>query len=210
MNFKIINEELKIASCSVLDLPAEVVKSFHWEPSASLRSLTVFACTSKKNFGEWYGWLVLNKDNAAFESYLTIVERILSGASIEDPAPESIRETVEIIESLYDLRKRDALCFQAEATDLTAAEGVVLLRLVKNRVAFDFCDMRTAFVCGIMQGKRTERAKKKRRTPQPQADLKSSIVEMLDYANERKQRLIYAHVKALLGDDLKYRKQPQS
>lgn len=67
MNFKIINEELKIASCNVLDLPADVVKSFYWEPSASLRSLTAFACTSKKKFGEWYGWLVLNKDSAAFE-----------------------------------------------------------------------------------------------------------------------------------------------
>lgn len=203
MNFKIINEELKIASCNVLDLPADVVKSFYWEPSASLRSLTAFACTSKKKFGEWYGWLVLNKDSAAFESYLTIAERILSGASIEDPAPESIRETVEIIESLYDLRKRDALCFQAEATDLTAAEGVVLLRLVKNRVAFDFCDMRTAFVCGIMQGKQTERAKKKKCAPQPEAALKSNIVEMLDCANERQLQNVYYFLRGMMEHTVK-------
>ena len=144
MNFKIINEELKIASCSVLDLPAEVVKSFHWEPSASLRSLTAFACTSKKKSGEWYGWLVLNKDSAAFEGYLCIAESILSGGHIEDPAPESIKSTVEIIESLYDLRRRDALCFQAEVTDLTAAEGDVFLHLVNNRMAFDIliCERR--------------------------------------------------------------------
>ena len=141
MNFKIINEELKIASCSVLDLPAEVVKSFHWEPSASLRSLTAFACTSKKKFGEWYGWLVLNKDSAAFEGYLSIAESILSGGHIEDPAPESIKETVETIEALYDLRRRDALCFQAEVTDLTAAEGDVFLHLVNNRMAFDIFDI---------------------------------------------------------------------
>ena len=146
MNFKIINEELKIASCNVLDLPADVVKSFYWEPSASLRSLTAFACTSKKKFGEWYGWLVLNKDSAAFEGYLCIAESILSGGHIEDPAPESIKSTVEIIESLYDLRRRDALCFQAEVTDLTAAEGDVFLHLVNNRMAFDIFDMRTAFV----------------------------------------------------------------
>lgn len=190
MNFKIINEELKIASCNVLDLPADVVKSFYWEPSASLRSLTAFACTSKKKFGEWYGWLVLNKDSAAFEGYLCIAESILSGGHIEDPAPESIKSTVEIIESLYDLRRRDALCFQAEVTDLTAAEGDVFLHLVNNRMAF---------VCGIAQGKRTERAKKKKRASQPQADLKSSIVEMLDCADERKLRFVYTLVKNLIA-----------
>lgn len=199
MNFKIINEELKIASCNVLDLPADVVKSFQWEPSTSLRSLTAFACTSKKKFGEWYGWLVLNKDSAAFESYLTIAESILSGGHIEDPAPESIKSTVEIIESLYDLRRRDALCFQAEVTDLTAAEGDVFLHLVNNRMAFDIFDMRTAFVCGIAQGKRTERAKKKKRASQPQVDLKSSIVEMLDCADERKLRFVYTLVKNLIA-----------
>lgn len=199
MNFKIINEELKIASCNVLDLPADVVKSFNWEPSASLRSLTAFACTSKKKFGEWYGWLVLNKDSAAFEGSLCIAESILSGGHIEDPAPESIKSTVEIIESLYDLRRRDALCFQAEVTDLTAAEGDVFLHLVNNRMAFDIFDMRTAFVCGIAQGKRTERAKKKKRASQPQADLKSSIVEMLDCADERKLRFVYTLVKNLIA-----------
>ena len=197
MNFKIINEELKIASCNVLDLPADVVKSFYWEPSASLRSLTAFACTSKKKSGEWYGWLVLNKDNAMFKSYLSIAESILSGGHIEDPAPESIKETVEIIESLYDLRRKDELCFQAEVADLTAAEGDVFLHLVNNRMAFDIFDMRTAFVCGIVQGKRTERAKKKRRTPQ--TDLKSSIVEMLDCADERKLRFVYTLVKNLIA-----------
>lgn len=88
MNFKIINEELKIASCNVLDLPADVVKSFYWEPSASLRSLTAFACTSKKKFGEWYGWLVLNKDSAAFEGYLCIAESILSGGTLKIQHPK--------------------------------------------------------------------------------------------------------------------------
>lgn len=43
-----------------------------------------------------------------------------------------------------------------------------------------------------------------------QADLKSSIVEMLDCADERKMQNVYVFTKALLGDDLKYRKQPQS
>lgn len=43
-----------------------------------------------------------------------------------------------------------------------------------------------------------------------QADLKKSIVEMLDYANARKMQNAYVFTKALLGDDLKYRKQPQS
>ena len=43
-----------------------------------------------------------------------------------------------------------------------------------------------------------------------QADLKKSIVEMLDYANARKMQNVYVFTKALLGDDLKYRKQPQS
>lgn len=43
-----------------------------------------------------------------------------------------------------------------------------------------------------------------------QADFKSSIVEMLNYADARKMRSVYVFTKALLGDDLKYRKQPQS
>ena len=132
-----------------------------------------------------------------FKSYLSIAESILSGGHIEDPAPESIKETVEIIESLYDLRRKDELCFQAEVADLTAAEGDVFLHLVNNRMAFDIFDMRTAFVCGIAQGKRTERAKKKRRTPQ--TDLKSSIVEMLDCADERKLRFVYTLVKNLIA-----------
>lgn len=43
-----------------------------------------------------------------------------------------------------------------------------------------------------------------------QADFKSGIVEMLNYADARKMRSVYVFTKALLGDDLKYRKQPQS
>ncbi|CUO24280.1 Uncharacterised protein [Fusicatenibacter saccharivorans] len=43
-----------------------------------------------------------------------------------------------------------------------------------------------------------------------QADFKSGIVEMLNYADARKMRSVYVFTKALLGDDLKYHKQPQS
>lgn len=46
--------------------------------------------------------------------------------------------------------------------------------------------------------------------PATQADLKNSVVEMLDYADARKMRSVYVFTKALLGDDLKYRKKPQS
>ena len=69
----------------------------------------------------------------------------LERGHIEDPAPESIKSTVEIIESLYDLRRRDALCFKREKSNRPySRRRRRVLHLVNNRMAFDIliCERR--------------------------------------------------------------------
>ena len=73
--YEIIDETLKIASCSINDLTLEQASSFlsQWEDGATLGSLTLF-------INRETGYLVLNKDNEQYEHNLKLAKTILSAS----------------------------------------------------------------------------------------------------------------------------------
>lgn len=164
MHFEILDKNLKIAACSVQELPADVAMALlkQWEPETPLKSLTIFTCTSqKKRFGEWYDWAILNKDYSDFGRILNIARVILSGATFKNPVP-GYQESIEVLESLYDFREKEKLFFKADNTVLTNDEMKLLFTVAGAKPAFEYSDVRRAFAIGIMKGKQEERAKKQR------------------------------------------------
>lgn len=85
MAYKMENEELQIASCSIADLTVKQAQQFteQWGDGASLGTLTLF-------FEKNTGLLVLNRDNLHFEKYKDIAEGYLSSS---DEQRKELRES---------------------------------------------------------------------------------------------------------------------
>ena len=71
MQYEMVNENLKIAACSISSLTLEQAKHFLelWERGATLGTLTLFYTGD--------GVIVLNKDNKMYSDYLEMVENYL-------------------------------------------------------------------------------------------------------------------------------------
>lgn len=74
MSYKMINEELKIASCRLSDLTLKETELIlkQWGAGTELGTLTMF-------FNSEDDVLVLNADDEMYESYLQIAESYLTG-----------------------------------------------------------------------------------------------------------------------------------
>ena len=97
MAYKVINEELQIASCRIADLTMEQVKTFLeiWDDDSSIGTLTMF-------YDQHRDYLVLNEDNENFQLYLDIVEVYLKASKagkkkLMNEAPSSMLETLRVI-----------------------------------------------------------------------------------------------------------------
>ena len=69
MKYEMINEELRIASCSLADLTLEQVKHFlgQWEPGSNIGNLILF-------YEKEDDVIVLNSSNKKYQVWLDIVE----------------------------------------------------------------------------------------------------------------------------------------
>lgn len=72
MKYEMINEELRIASCSLADLTLEQVKHFlgQWEPGSNIGNLILF-------YEKEDDVIVLNSSNKKYQVWLDIVEAYL-------------------------------------------------------------------------------------------------------------------------------------
>lgn len=162
--YEIIDETLKIASCSINDLTLEQASSFlsQWEDGATLGSLTLF-------INRETGYLVLNKDNEQYEHNLKLAKKILSAS---DERIEKYRskmggrmsETMEVANKFREYKQiQDDL-------KMIEHQGVVLFRdhtirnvlssLEKKQIPTCLL-MSQAYSYGVMNGKRMERARRK-------------------------------------------------
>ena len=162
--YEVINEKLGIKACGLADLTAEQVNCFLglWEDGARIGTLTVF-------FENETGNLVLNKDNEMYDTYRELAE-VYMGASLERrkeiwedcPVPQ-MKETLSVMEKCLKSRKTEKELFRARNNVITSEPS----RMILNEI-FKRYDLSTAvcvaFRYGIMQGKRMERAKKKRQS----------------------------------------------
>ena len=162
--YEIIDESLKLASCSISDLTLEQVSSFlsQWEDGAKLGTLTLF-------FNPDTGYLVLNKDHSQYEFNLKLAKTYLSasgkerekyrekfGGRLEENflVMDNFREYSRIQSDLSIVEHQGLAIFSDHVTKS------VLRLLEKEGIPTCFL-MSQAYSYGVMNGKRMERARRK-------------------------------------------------
>lgn len=161
--YEVINEELGIKACKLADLTADQVNRFLglWEDGVRIGTLTVF-------FENETGDLVLNKDNEMYDTYKELAETYMGSSpdrrsEIWAMCPMSLNETLTVMENCLKFRKTEKELFRARSNYISSEQSYVILGEICKKY-----DMTTAasiaFRYGIMQGKRMERAKKKRQS----------------------------------------------
>ena len=163
MNYEVIDEEQKIAACHIADLTIEQTVSMlkQWEAGAKIGSLTLF-------YDEQTGYVVLNKDNKRYHTLLGVTREILKAdkknrEELERKAPPVIF-SVGSLETVLKIAvsKREVL----EELEKVGKQGVekqsfeVLEAIWKKSP--DMFRMAQSYAYGVMQGKRKERAKRKK------------------------------------------------
>lgn len=159
MEYEVINEELKIAACSVGDLTLEMTQSIlkNWSDGIIIKELTVF--TDKKN-----GYLVLNKESDFYDVLLTTAEKYLSADTagrneIIENIPDMLRGSLIIIQKfrINNVVKREI--FYASRGCIKECERRILKEILCEEENPYFAVI-NAFRYGVMKGKRTERRRK--------------------------------------------------
>lgn len=157
--YETLNAGLGIDACNLCDLTAEQVSCFlgQWEEGASIGTLTVF--NDEKNT------LILNKDNELYDTYLKLAEAYMGGSAetrkqLWEKCPNGMKETLLVMENCMKHRRIKKELFRAGKNTIKSKPSwLVLDALIKG------CDspqaVTIAFRYGMMQGKRTERAKRK-------------------------------------------------
>ena len=158
--YEIIDETLKIASCSINDLTLEQASSFlsQWEDGATLGSLTLFI-----NRETGY------KDNEQYEHNLKLAKTILSAS---DERIEKYRskmggrmsETMEVANKFREYKQiqDDLKMIEHQGVALFRDHSIrnVLSSLEKKQIPTCLL-MSQAYSYGVMNGKRMERARRK-------------------------------------------------
>lgn len=166
--YEVINEELGIKACNLGDLTAKQVNRFlgQWEEGATIATLTLF-------FDQETGSIVLNKDNEQYEFYVMLAENYLVASEekrveLKEKVPESIKETIKVIENCLEVRKINKELFILDEQGIIEEKYEMPIGLAAAiEKKFSFSNPRfwmyKAFRYGVIQGKRMEREKKRKR-----------------------------------------------
>lgn len=159
MSYEVINEELKIAKCSIAGLTMEQVEGFLklWNDDSAIGTLTMFYDRKSE-------MLVLNADNKMYEDYLQIATAYLGGdyekrKELWRNAPDGIGESMKLLRKTYKYRIFDRRTFQARNNSLEPAQREYIESLIDERGPHVAAYI--AFKAGIISGKRAERKKRK-------------------------------------------------
>lgn len=155
MAYKVINEELKIASCRIADLTMEQVTAFLklWDDDSKIGTLTLF-------YDQDSEYLVLNEDNKDFQLYLDVAEIYLKASKegrkkLMSEAPASLLETLRVIKGFEKRRFINTWIGRACKNEMNSTEIEMVTHIPRESVY-------TAFKLGVIRGKRIERARRKR------------------------------------------------
>lgn len=159
MAYEVIDEDLRIASCRIADLTMEQVQSFLklWSDDSSIGSLTMF-------YDKESDMVVLNADNKNYEDYLQIATAYLGAEyerrkELKEKAPDSMRESMVLLEECYQQRVFGKRTFQA-CKNIIGGTQRKYINYIFNK--YDpYTAACIAYRAGIINGKRLERAKKK-------------------------------------------------
>lgn len=155
MAYKVINEELKIASCRIADLTMEQVTAFLklWDDNSKIGTLTLFYDQNSE-------YLVLNEDSQDFQLYLDVAETYLKASKegrkkLMSEAPASLLETLRVIKGFEKRRFINTWIGRACKNEMNSTE-----REMVNHIPGG--SPHIAFRLGVIRGKRIERARRKR------------------------------------------------
>lgn len=158
MAYEVIDEDLRISSCRIADLTMEHVQSFLklWSDGSSIGSLTIF-------YDKGSDMVVLNADNENYEDYLQIATAYLGAEyerrkELKEKAPDSMRESMVLLEQCYQQRAFDKRTFQAVNNMLSKIQRKYVTHLLNERDPISAAYI--AFRAGMISGKRIERAKR--------------------------------------------------
>lgn len=158
MAYEVIDEDLRIASCRIADLTMEQVQSFLklWSDDSSIGSLTMF-------YDKESDMVVLNADNKNYEDYLQIATDYLGAEyerrkELKEKAPDSMRESMVLLEKCYQQRVFDKRTFQAMNNMLSKTQRKYVTHLLNESDPISATYI--AFRAGMISGKRIERARR--------------------------------------------------
>lgn len=159
MNYQVINEELRIASCGIGDLTMKQVTHFldQWESGAKIGRLTLF-------YDEESGYVVLNRDNEDYRALLELAEKYLSlnrecRLELWAGSPASMRETLDILDRSITLNSAKEQISRAKKNSIEDDDRIVLNKIMQTH---DYTPaVMTAFLYGEMRGKQKERTRRK-------------------------------------------------
>lgn len=170
MNFEIIDGNLKIAACKIGDLAAELAESIlkQWEPGATLQDLTVFKLINSEQLT---GWVIINKESQYYDLLLVLTKGFLRPDKdrefLKENIPDRLKETVDWLRKEADRREAEELIKQAGYMPIGGKGFRACEMLIDEYLRGSGYDpallMVKAFACGIIQGKRMDRAKRKNR-----------------------------------------------
>lgn len=163
--YRIIDEKLHLAACSVADLTIQQVVTLldQWEHGASIDSLTLF-------YDDTENLIVLNEDNKNYKTYLSIAEAYLKADSgkiheLADKAPDEIKQTMQVLENaLMQIAVHKEYKINMFQHIITADTGAWhFSRFIRKRhgnsiPVMMFC----MYNYGVVQGKREERARRRK------------------------------------------------
>lgn len=159
--FKIIDEKLRLASCSISDLTMKQVHDFlsGWEDGTSIGTLTLF-------YDEERNLVVLNQDNKSYEKILDMVRGYTKlNEEKRDEAlrkiPESLKETFGVLNQSIEKMKYQEEC-RIINKQYVPSEYIGCMDFIRKKSNDEFWTNLKMFQYGRICGKREERARRKR------------------------------------------------
>lgn len=160
--YKMINEDLRIASCKLGDLTMEQTQSILAQfKGSALNTLTGF-------YMRCDDLLVINSENSDYDFYLLTAERYLSAnderriAIKKKILIQGVNEFISLLDIVVNYRK--ALQLKLMTGSMSTEDyinAIPILRDLNSMVHSDFQEM-NSFMYGYIMGKRAERSRRKK------------------------------------------------
>lgn len=159
MKYEMINEELRIARCSLADLTLEQVKHFlgQWEPGSNIGNLILF-------YEKEDDVIVLNSSNKKYQVWLDIVEAYLIATGenrkkLQEMLFEYSKDAGEVLNNCIRCRAYKEKNFQARKNITDNAQRDYINYIFSK---YDpYAAVCIAYRAGVIYGKRAERKKRR-------------------------------------------------
>ena len=206
--FEVIDPVLKIESCNLSDLTIEEVNSFlgQWEKGAKISSLT--------GFYKGDGTFVLNKDYPNYQEILEFCKHYMTAAEKEK---QQIRENEDQANWMPELALVMDNCLKSRyiaeemkvinLLPIPIQAEIDILQAMYNKFYQNHKDVRfilsLAYMYGKVQGKREERARRKKNPK----DIKGKIIKNVQetqYSKSLEQLLVLSKILSKKCRDVEY------